>query len=181
MVVDSTRFGAAVALGRDRLRAALADAAPDVELSGDEPVTTLAALVVSHDVGSPPDLTTVGAPRTESYFGQPDGTVTRGLVPGSGRRLIPAREWSPDGFGWGHHDETARELAFALVADASGSPQAGRQLAGRCVDDIVARIPAGRPWTVPVEQVRTWATTHSGQQLAHTASSPVASVPEAGL
>ncbi len=102
------------------------------------------------------DRTRPSARAEAAYRGSADGTVVRRDAGVTERALRPSRQWSPDGFGWGHDGDTASELSYALLADASGSPDAARRLASRYNTDVVAHLPSGRPWSVRVEDVRRW-------------------------
>ncbi|PLS75691.1 MAG: hypothetical protein CYG61_06105 [Actinobacteria bacterium] len=159
MVVDAAAFGAGMATTRQDLVELLGAAAPDVALRGDEPLATLAALAARHV----PDRlargpTHTSAPETAAYHARAVGAVVRRDPGGGESTLRPPRRWTPDGFGWGHDAETACELAYALVADATGSPDAARRLAPQYATEVLARLPSGRPWSLPVDQVRAWAT-----------------------
>jgi hypothetical protein len=82
---------------------------------------------------------------------------------------------SPVGFGWGHGGESAQELSYALLADATGSPDAAQRLAGRHTAEVLSRLPAGRAWSLPVADVASWAAQAAVRSgLAITWSVPVA-------
>ena len=158
VVVDAAAFGAGMAATRQDLVELLA-AVPHVKLRGDEPLATLAALAARH-AGDRlvADPLHAPAPQTATYQAGTGGAVVR-RDPARGEcALRPPRRWTPDGFGWGHDAETACELAYALVADATGSPDVARCLAPRYATEVLARLPPGRPWSMPIDQVRAWST-----------------------
>lgn len=159
LVVDAGAFGAGMAATREDLVELVSGAAPDVELRGDEPLPTLAALAARHSAeGLPTGPTRPSAPGPAAYHASASGVVVRRDLERGESALRAPRRWTPDGFGWGHDGETACELAYALVTDATGSPDAARRLAPDYASAVLARLPSGRPWSLPVDQVRAWAT-----------------------
>lgn len=108
------------------------------------------------------------------YAGYADGTVEVRDSQGVAYQLRPGRRFTPDGFGWGHHGDSAAELAHALLADATGSADTARRLTGPYTDAVTSRLPAGHAWTLPVAAVRDWAAVAAQPQ-------PPASGPEVGL
>ncbi|MDP9388550.1 MAG: hypothetical protein M3Q48_11730, partial [Actinomycetota bacterium] len=139
VVVDAAAFGAGMAATSQNLVELLGAVAPDVELRGDEPVATLAALAARHA----PERLAAGplhgsTPGPAAYHAGASGEVVRRDPVAGDSALRPPRRWTPDGFGWGHDAETAWELAYALVADATGSPDAARCLAPRYATDVLA-------------------------------------------
>ena len=157
VVVDAAAFGAGMAATRQDLVELLGSYAPDVELRGDEPLATLAALAAHHAPERLAADPTRASPHGPTYHARAAGAVVRSESAGGESALRPPRRWTPDGFGWGHDAETACELAYALVADATGSEDAARGLAPRYATEVLARLPSGRPWSMPVDQVRAWA------------------------
>jgi hypothetical protein len=151
LVVDAEAFGSGMQADRGDLAERLAADAPDLVLTGDESLPVLAALAARYSAAEPAPPTTAGA----VYLGRPDGTVVR-RDPDGERILRPPRQWSPDGFGWGHDGDGARELSFALLADATGSPEVARLLTEDHVKELVAGLPTGRGWSVSVVDVRSW-------------------------
>jgi len=173
MVVDAAAFGAGMAATAETLVDRLRRHAPGLALTGHEPHATLAALAALHTAGGPPAAVAAGGPE---FAASPDGTVeVRDARGGTVRPLRPAGRWTPDGFGWGHHGEAATELAYAMVAEATGSPELARQLASRYRTEVTSRLPSGQPWTLPVGAVRAWASRAAEQHR------PGPPAPEVGL
>jgi hypothetical protein len=159
LVVDAEAFGSGMQADRGDLAERLAALAPDLALTGDEslPVlAALAALAARHAPAGPDAGLAPAATPGAVYLGRPDGTVVRRDHEGE-RLLCPPRKWTPDGFGWGHDGDGARELSFALLTDATGSPEVGRRLTDEHVDALVSRLPTGRGWSLSVADVREWA------------------------
>ncbi len=154
LVVDTAAFGAAMAAMPDTLVTALARDAPAVALTGHEPHATLAALAAAHPTRTPPSAGKRSGPEDAA---SPDGTVEVRDARGPMRLLRPAGRWTPDGFGWGYDGDGPKELAYALLADATGSPALARTLAHRYTTEVTSHLPSGQPWTLPVGAVRTWA------------------------
>jgi hypothetical protein len=103
-------------------------------------------------------------------------------------------QWSPDGFSWGYDGDQPTELAYTLLADGTGSTDSARRLAVRYGRDVIARLPQGQPWSLPVTDVRAWAGAHVQQTLptdqthagnhprpAHLRQGPRSQQPEVGL
>jgi hypothetical protein len=92
------------------------------------------------------------------YYGHPDGSVER-VLPHAGqkqRTLRPYQRWTPDGFSWGYSGDGPTELAFALLLDASGDRDTASRLAARYADAVIAHLPQGQAWSLPVDDVRSW-------------------------
>jgi hypothetical protein len=155
MVVDAARFGAGMATTVDHLVEGLRRAAPEVALTGREPHASLAALTALHPAADPPVVTATAGP---AYHASPDGSVeVRDARGATARPVRPPRQWTPDGFGWGYDGDGPTELAYALLADATGSPPTALRLAARYATDVTARLPAGQAWSLAVGDVRAWA------------------------
>jgi len=162
MIVDTAAFGVGMAATPDALVAALGRDAPGVALTGHEPHASLAALAALHGTPLPP---AAGPSRGPEYTASRDGTVEVRDSQGPVRLLLPAGRWTPDGFGWGHDGDGPTELAYALLADATGSPEVARKLTARYTTEVTSRLPAGQPWTLPVGAVRVWAATQHQQAM----------------
>ncbi|MDQ1429156.1 MAG: hypothetical protein QOK39_2632 [Acidimicrobiaceae bacterium] len=196
MVVDTAAFGAAMGTDTAELVAVLGDVyarSGQPDLDGSESKATLAALAARHaperlavdvaDVATAPLPTVPAGGRDAIYYGHPDGSVERVDERGS-RPLRPSRRWSPDGFGWGYQGDEPTELADALLSDSTGSRDVARRLASRYGDEVIADLPQGRAWSLPVASVAAWARGVE-QQTPVAASSRVSRGPrhdvEAGL
>jgi hypothetical protein len=169
MVVDAARFGAGMASSVDYLVEGLRRAAPEVALTGTEPHATLAALTALHTAADPPVVTATAG---HAYHARPDGSVeVRDARGATVRPVRPSRQWTPDGFGWGYDGDGPTELAYALLADATGSAPTALRLAARYTTDVTARLPAGRAWSLAVGDVRAWAAA-AGHDAASAATQP---------
>jgi hypothetical protein len=161
-----------MAMDTDELKA-LIGRAEGWSLRGDEPKEVLAAdVVMLSDMGNPPHgvkpfywdkrgglvpaAETPASAAPARYYGHPDGTVDR--VDGNGTRpLRPAMRWSPDGFSWGYQGDGPTELADALLADSTGSADVARRHAQRYSAEVIAGLPHGQAWSLPVATVAGWA------------------------
>ncbi len=170
--VDTALWRTAMAMDTDELKA-LIGRAEGWSLRGDEPKEVLAAAVVLlSDMGNPPhgvkpfywdkrgSLIVAGeasaSPDPARYYGHPDGSVER--VDGNGTRpLRPAMRWSPDGFSWGYLGDGPTELADALLADSTGSADVAGRHARRYSAEVIAELPHGQAWSLPVATVSGWA------------------------
>jgi hypothetical protein len=156
LTVDAVAFGVGMAADTADLIERLRRAAPAIALTGHEPHATLAALTALH---APAD-TNHAAASGPAYAASLDGSVElRDARGATVRPLRPPRHWTPDGFGWGYDGDGPTELACALLADATGSPDLARRLAPLYTTEVTARLPAGQPWTLTVGDVRAWAST----------------------
>jgi hypothetical protein len=192
LVVDAAVFGAAMATDTAELVGLLRDAHADSgqpELTGAEPKATLAALVARHapdqvlvdaEVVTTAPIPVVPAGGDDAvYYGHPDGQVER-VDPQGSRTLRPSRHWSPDGFGWGYQGDTPTQLAGALLADSTGSVAVARRLAERYRDEVIAALPQGQAWSLPVGAVSSWAAAAERQTAEQQPPIPAASRPGRG-
>jgi hypothetical protein len=169
LVVDAALFGAAMDADTARLVGLLAEARDPtghLVLTGRESKPTLAALAALHApehltfeaatvATRPGSATPVNGPDLV-YYGHPDGTVERVDHRGT-TALRPARRWSPDGFAWGYQGDSPTELAYALLADSTGSNEVARRLAVAYGAEVIADLPQGQAWSLPAKTVAAWA------------------------
>ena len=164
-------FGAAMATDTAELLALLDDTRARTgqpELTGREPKTTLAALMVIHDPGSlevvdavetvteaPPTI--AGVADDAVFYGHPDGTVEMAQRDRERRVVQPSGQWTPDGFAWGYHGEGPTELAYSLLAAGTGRRDVARRLAPRYAAEVIAQLPQGQAWSLPARGVADWA------------------------
>lgn len=184
--VDSAAFGAAMTLSREQLADLLAGDAPDLGLGGDESKQTLAALAARDAPWALPaePVLVADEPPAAEYLGRPDATVVRRDPAGGDVVLRPPRRFTPDGFGWGHDAETACELGHALIADATGRPEAARLLAAPFASEVLSTLTTGRPWSIAVDDVRAWATVagpKAGLDMSAAVPGPTGPAAEVGL
>lgn len=116
---------------------------------------------------------------TKNYVGQPEsgqwdqiGTVVvmAGATPDAEQYELDPRydlvNHSPSGFGWGYYGSGAAQLAFAILADASGNPVVALKHYQAFKSERIAALPRG-PWKITVTDVRLWLAaqvTHNGRE-----------------
>lgn len=63
---------------------------------------------------------------------------------------------SPDGFCWGYGGSGPAELARCLLLHFTGQDDVSPWLYQKFKDDVIARLPQNRDWTLTFDQVRDW-------------------------
>jgi Family of unknown function (DUF6166) len=170
LIVHANLFGAAMDTDAAALAGLLADTQARTgqpELTGHEPKATLAALVAIHtpeslaveavEANTEPLATDWSHHEATVFYGHPDGTVELVGPDREARVLVPQRQWSPDGFSWGYQGDGPKELAYALLLGGTGQRDVARRYAQRYSDEVVAALPQGQAWSLPVASVTGWA------------------------
>jgi len=82
--------------------------------------------------------------------------------PEGSETLLPLRldvqNHSPTGFSWGYYGSGPAQLALAICCDALGDERGSKpECYMKFKDEVVARIPQGKPWALCRALVITWA------------------------